>query len=119
MVARIMANGATPPRLDFVGGAGMAGFVEEWLFRGLVWNAIDSNAEYPRLGLVANLIAGSLVFGLFHLSFEGHSGQAIANVAPHAAFGLVMGILRWRTGSIVPGAVVHTVGNFVARLAMP
>lgn len=59
------------------------------------------------------------MFGFFHMSFEGYSWRSFGLAFAHAQFGLVMGILRWRSQSVLPGAVVHTIGNTIARLAMP
>jgi membrane protease YdiL (CAAX protease family) len=115
----ILRDGYTPPRLDFAGGVVAAPIVEESLFRGLVWNHIARAAPTERAGVILNLVAGSLIFGLFHLSFEGLSWLALANVVPHALFGALIGVLRWRTRSLLPGTIVHLVGNFVARLALP
>jgi len=112
-VITIVTLGYTPFRLDFLGGGVAGPIVEEWLFRGLLWNQLDRIG-----GPAANLLAGSLIFGAFHLSFEGYTTTALLNVFGHAAFGFAMGALRWRTGSLLPGTLVHLAGNLMARFAM-
>jgi membrane protease YdiL (CAAX protease family) len=118
-VVTVINSGATAPRLDFLGGGVMAPFVEEWIFRGLVWNQIDAVSSDPRRGVVANLIVGSLIFGLYHMSFEGHSWTALGFAFTHALFGFLIGLVRWRSRSLLPGALVHMIGNSIARFAMP
>jgi membrane protease YdiL (CAAX protease family) len=35
----------------------------------------------------------------------------------HAQFGLVMCLARWRSRSIIPGGVLHAIGNSLYHLA--
>jgi membrane protease YdiL (CAAX protease family) len=118
-IVELVTVGATVPRLDFIGGALMAPIVEELIFRGLMWNEISHAARSERHALITNLVMGSLIFGFYHLPFDGHSWRGIGFAFIHAAFGFVMGVLRWRSRSVLPGTIVHLVGNFLAKLAMP
>ncbi len=73
---------------------------EEVLFRGFLFSGL------LRAGPVVALLGSSLLFGLAHGS--------IYRLVPTAALGLVIGYARWKTGSIVPGAIVHFINNSLA-----
>lgn len=84
----------------------LAPLVEEWLARGVAWFALREHAS-PR----ATLWTTSALFALMH----GLQGGLL--VLPHRLFGgLVLGWLRQRSGSIVPGIVAHAVWNTCALL---
>ena len=73
---------------------------EEALFRGFLFSGL------LRAGPTLALVASSLLFGLAHGS--------IYRLIPTATLGLIIGFARWRTGSIVPGAIVHFLNNGLA-----
>ncbi|MGD9902397.1 MAG: ABC transporter permease subunit/CPBP intramembrane protease [Vicinamibacterales bacterium] len=88
---------------------------EELFFRGLVFSGLR------RLGAWPAVLLSALLFGLAHAS--------IYRLLPTFALGVLLGLLRWRSGSIVPGIVMHAVNNglvgtlaqrpdLVARLGM-
>lgn len=80
---------------------------EELFFRGYLMTAL-------RTGMSAALaiVLSSCLFGLFHvmatLSFE--------RFAPTCFLGLVLGWVCYRTGSVIPGMVLHTVHNSLILL---
>lgn len=69
-------------------------FTEEALFRGYL---------QPRIPVAAPVIAG-LLFAAYHLN----QWWTIPQLVP---FSLALGVLRWWTGSVWPGAVMHYLGN--------
>ncbi|MEW6322645.1 MAG: ABC transporter permease subunit/CPBP intramembrane protease [Acidobacteriota bacterium] len=80
------------------------GICEELLFRGVIMSG------FRRMGGVAAVALTALLFGLAHAS--------IYRLLPTATLGLVLGIVTWRTGSIVCAIIVHAVNNaFIATLA--
>jgi len=87
--------------------------VEEWLFRGVLWDVIASRTT-GRGAILAPLLITSLLFGASHCrwmlcpTWFSPSGTPIAL---HVAFGACMAILRWRFRSIGPGVVVHGIWN--------
>jgi len=93
------------------GGAGweyFAGFavvvaplLEEIVFRGLLYPAIRA-----RYGAIAALVFTSALFGLVHVQ--------INVVIPLGIFGLFLGVLVERTGSILPCVVAHVAFNGLA-----
>jgi len=83
-----------------------AAIAEEICFRGLLFGGLRE--RLPRLP--AALIAGT-VFGLLH-AFTGLSA-----VPPLIALGFIFCLLYEKTGSIVPGMLLHMLNNSVALLA--
>lgn len=94
-----------------------APLVEEWLFRGLLWDAIDDRDRdgVPWLALVIT----SLLFGPWHWgSFFAPSafGAGGTWLPYHIEFGLFMGVVRWRFGSIGLCVVIHGAWNALTPL---
>jgi len=83
-----------------------AGIVEELCFRGLLFGGLRE--RLPRAA--AALIAGS-IFGLLH------APGGITVVPPLIFFGFVLCLLYEKTGSIVPGILLHMLNNSVALIA--
>lgn len=79
---------------------------EEICFRGMLYGGLRE--RLPRWG--AALIAG-LLFGALHAL------TGVSAVPPLVAFGVVLCLLYEKTGSIVPGILVHMLNNSVALLA--
>jgi CAAX protease family protein len=83
-----------------------AAIAEEICFRGMLFGGLRE--RLPRLP--AALIAG-LVFGALH-AFTGLSA-----VPPLIALGFIFCLLYEKTGSVVPGMLLHMLNNSVALLA--
>jgi membrane protease YdiL (CAAX protease family) len=79
---------------------------EETCFRGMLFGGLRE--RLPRLG--AALVSGT-IFGVLH-AFTG-----IGVVPPLIAFGVILALLYEKTGSIVPGIVLHMLNNSVALLS--
>ena len=79
---------------------------EEICFRGMLYGGLRE--RWPRIA--AALFAG-LIFGALHAL------TGLSAVPPLVAFGFVLCLLYERTGSIVPGIVLHMLNNSVALLA--
>ncbi|HEY6103632.1 MAG TPA: CPBP family glutamic-type intramembrane protease [bacterium] len=73
---------------------------EEIFFRGFVYGTLR------RWGVVAGIVLSSLFFGAVH--------QQIVHFLPIAILGVILALLYERTGSLLPGMVVHAVNNLVA-----
>jgi len=78
---------------------------EEVCFRGMLFGGLRT--RMPRLA--AALISG-LVFGALHAL------TGISAVPPLIVFGFVLALLYEKTGSIVPGIVLHMLNNSVALI---
>ncbi len=70
---------------------------EELLFRGLVFDGLR------KLGPWGAVFVSSLLFAVAHAS--------IYRLAPTFALGMVMGYARLKSGSIVPGMLIHAISN--------
>lgn len=73
---------------------------EESLFRGFLFSGLS------KAGPWIALVASSLLFGLAHGS--------IYRLIPTATLGLIIGLARWRTNSLIPGVIVHFLNNGIA-----
>lgn len=83
-------------------GVFVAPLVEELVFRGFLLPALSR-----RLGTAAAIALSGLLFGLMHLSDP-------TSVPPLVAFGLALGALRLRTGSLGPPVLLHLLNNAAA-----
>jgi len=106
-----------PASVFAIAGGGVLGpIVEEWLFRGLLWNHLREVAP-GRRGLWLAIGVGSLIFGFWHMTFEGYTLVTLGNAVIHASFGVVVACARWRTEGILLGCVLHVAGNTLMILA--
>jgi len=81
-----------------------APFVEELLFRGLGIGLL-----LPFVGPLFSIAITGLAFGLAH--------GLVLGLPVLTIFGLTLGWLRWKTGSVYPGMVVHALFNAAALAA--
>lgn len=84
----------------------LASVAEEVCFRGMLFGGF--RRKMPRY---AAALAAGVVFGVLH-AFTG-----ITAVPPLIAFGFILAVLYEKTGSIVPGIILHMMNNSVALLA--
>jgi ABC-2 type transport system permease protein/sodium transport system permease protein len=77
---------------------------EEVFFRGFLYRGLERNAS-----ILGALVWSALLFGAFHVV----SGNVLTleRFLPSTLLGLLLGTLRLRTGSIVPGIVMHALSN--------
>jgi len=92
------------------------GFVEEVIFRGLLFNAMRKD------GLRSAVIVSSLTFGIGHIVnlFNGSGVQLLSNlcqVGYAAAVGFLFVILFLKTGSLIPCIITHSVVNALSVFA--
>ena len=73
------------------------GICEELFFRGLVFSG------FRRMGAWPAILVTALLFALAHAS--------IYRLMPSFILGVLLGILRWRSGSILPGILMHATNN--------
>lgn len=114
-----VAFGATGPVLP---GTALIGFLalglmaEEWLFRGVVFEAFLRLTPWGAAGAVWG---SAILFAVSHFGY--HSFQptpaAWAQVAFTFPMGLALGWLRVRSGRIVPGALAHLSINAAGLIA--
>lgn len=83
-------------------GLSLVALTEEFIARGLAWNALR-----PRMGVVSTYLVSSLIFGLMHWSLGLHA------IIVTGIIGAAFMTCVHRTGSILPTLVAHFVVNFV------
>jgi len=82
----------------------VAPLVEELLFRGLGFGLLA-----PFVGPWVATVATGVSFGLAH--------GLVLGLPVLSIFGITLGWLRWQTGSVIPGMVVHAIFNAAALVA--
>ena len=83
-----------------------AAIAEEICFRGMLFGGLRERLPKVPAALVAGLVFGAL-----------HAFTGISAVPPLIALGFVFCLLYEKTGSIVPGMLLHMLNNSVALLA--
>ena len=78
-----------------------APLVEELFFRGLVLRALAGRLPVP-----AAVVVSGLAFALAHFEAAQFAGLAL--------FGVILGVLAWRSGRLGPGIAAHAAFNAVA-----
>ncbi len=76
---------------------------EEFFFRGFVLSSMH------RLSAIRAIVFSSLLFGLFHVMTG--SVMSLERFLPTTFLGLVLGFVAWRTQSLFPSIVLHTLHN--------
>ncbi len=85
------------------------GICEELFFRGYLFAALSRVASAGRAVWVS-----ALLFGLFHV--VAGSLATPERFLPSLFLGLILGGLAWRSGSVLPGIVMHSVHNALLLL---
>lgn len=96
--------GALPVQILLI--AILAPISEEVCFRGMLFGGLRE-----RLPRVLAALAAGMVFGALHAL------TGLSAVPPLIAFGFILCLLYEKTGSIVPGILLHALNNSVALLA--
>jgi len=78
---------------------------EEICFRGMLFGGLREKLPRVAAALIASLVFGAL-----------HALTGVTAVPPLIAFGFVLCLLYEKTGSIVPGILLHMLNNSVALL---
>jgi len=88
---------------------GLVGLIEELLFRGLMYRALD---EWRGARLA--LWGSALVFGLYHTGGQGPLGGLGTFIT-----GVVFGAIRWRAGGILGLIVAHGLADVTSTWLLP
>ena len=102
--------------LLYIGSMIYVGFVEEVIFRGLLFNAMCKD------GLKSAVIVSSITFGIGHIVnlFNGSGAQLASNlcqVGYTIAIGFLFVVLFLKTGSLIPCIVTHSAVNSMSVFA--
>jgi len=90
-------------------GTGIAPFVEELFFRGMIYPVIAR-----RWGLEAGVLLSALLFASIHAP---QLAGGLPQLGAIFFVGVALGYVRGRTGSLVPGFLMHTSYNAALFLA--
>jgi membrane protease YdiL (CAAX protease family) len=82
-----------------------APLVEELFFRGLLFRALLGRTPVP-----VAVVVSSLLFALAHFEAVQFAGLAV--------FGVVLALLAWRTGRLMPGIGAHAAFNLAAVVSV-
>lgn len=92
----------------------LIGVIEEFSYRGIMYNAIQPYGD------TAAVIVSSAVFGLIHLpnmfynkDIEGTLYQMVFAFG----FGLIMAVVRYKTGLLLPQLLVHALWDFNIKIS--
>lgn len=96
-------------------------FSEELLFRGFMYGVLAEMypaSESSRRWLSKPVVMTAILFGLWHWGGITSVGWlwGLVHVALMIGVGLVFGVIRRRSGSVLGPFLLHAVGNFVAGL---
>jgi sodium transport system permease protein len=91
---------ARPLFLDLLALALSPAICEEILFRGVLLGSLR-----PRIGTAWSVVLTAFLFGAFHMSLH--------KFLPTAVLGVMLAVIAARTGSIVPGMLVHFIHNAI------
>jgi ABC-2 type transport system permease protein/sodium transport system permease protein len=94
-----------PPESVVLALAVIPAVLEELFFRGYLFSALLKGRMRP--GVV--VFATAALFALFHLFLPG--AVAVERLPVAFLLGLVLGWVAWRTGSVVPGILLHAAHN--------
>jgi membrane protease YdiL (CAAX protease family) len=88
---------------------GLVGFVEEFLFRGLIYRALEDWR-----GVRLAIWGSTLIFGVYHIGSQGLLG-ALGT----AIIGLIFAVIRWRAGGFLGLVFIHGLVDFIAVETQP
>ena len=90
----------------------VAPFIEEWMFRGVIFRSIAENRRFssPRIAAVVGVVVSAALFALAH-------GEP-AQFAGLFFLGIVLALLVLRTRRLVPSIITHMSFNAVAIVAL-
>jgi sodium transport system permease protein len=80
--------------------------LEEFFFRGLLFNALKAHA-----GPLVTIGVSGLLFGLTHILID--SALGLERLIPSTLLGLILGAVCWYSGSLWPSVILHVVHNAI------
>jgi sodium transport system permease protein len=80
------------------------GICEEAFFRGFLFSGVRQSLRPP-----ATILVTAIAFSLFHVVLAG--GAAPERLLPSFMMGLILGWVRFRSGSLIPGIALHVLHN--------
>ncbi|OGI16765.1 MAG: hypothetical protein A2287_01070 [Candidatus Melainabacteria bacterium RIFOXYA12_FULL_32_12] len=87
----------------------IAPIIEEIFFRGFMQPAL-----VKVLGVFGGIFVTAMIFGFSHAQYLGYSTALVAVIT----IGLILGITRHQTGSVMPGIFAHLFNNLLAAISL-
>ena len=87
----------------------IAPFIEEIFFRGFMQSALIKT-----FGAMPGILLTALIFGVSHTQYFDYNSALFAVTA----IGLILGITKYYTGSVIPGMFAHLFNNLIASLSI-
>lgn len=84
-------------------GALTPAICEEWFFRGFVLAALR------RFGPATAIVGSAVLFGLMHVLTS--NMLSLERLLPSTFMGLALGLVAWKTQSLLPGIILHLAHN--------
>jgi len=84
-----------------LGAVLLAGLFEEMLFRGFVQTSLEQYGDVTRA-----ILWTALLFAAFHVN-----PWWLAQIV---LLGVILGVMAWKSDSIIPGAIVHAINNAIS-----
>jgi len=94
------ANSFSELVIIFTSAVLFAGIFEEMLFRGFFQQAFENS----KMDLTTAIFFTSLIFALFHIPWW---------YVQTTIFGIIIGVMAWKSESILPGVIVHAINNAI------
>ena len=112
----VQLNYSLPETVLYVLSMFCVGFLEELIFRGLLFRAMAKN------GTLSAIIVSSVTFGMGHIVnlFNGSGAELLANllqVMYAVAIGFAFVLIIWKTRSLLPCITVHCLFNGFSAFA--
>ena len=105
-----MAKSTDYPVLLFLGIAVGAPFVEEFIFRGVLWRGFRKS----RLGLWGTIILTTIFWSALHIQYMNEPVIFIFLFI----FGIILGLAREKTGNIWVPVTMHALNNGISAIVM-
>jgi membrane protease YdiL (CAAX protease family) len=110
MLAQIAERGCVPPPMTMgvLSGIVLGPVVEEWIFRGILWQELVPAGPPPPRSVVLAAVVTSALFAIWHLPFN-----PAAPLLAHGLFGAIMAVVRWQLGGLLPCVALHGAANTI------
>lgn len=96
--------GQIPPLIILLCFSIIPAVCEEWFFRGMLFRSLMKSGSLLKATLIS-----AIVFGVFHTL----GNSAIDRLIPSTLVGIMLGYLAYKSDSIIPGIVLHSLNNAV------
>jgi len=81
----------------------LAAILEEMLFRGLVQNSLEKTFDVTKA-----VMSAAFIFAIIHLNPWW--------TIQYTLFGIILGVLAWKSSSVFPPIIVHSINNGIALI---